>query len=165
MTYTSPSDLVRGLVRRTVTAMQLVTRVELHVHLEELENKIMTAFQREDEAVLRLVTYLGVLMAENRSVHASLIEKDAALRSVQAMFESEVSGRDAEIKRQVDEALALDAERDAVRIEELIRQAQEGSPVPPVEVETPDAGEPAPIPPDSDIEPVDESQLPPLTGV
>ena len=162
---TSLSSMIAGMVQRCVDTMGLVTRSELdhrlttlYAHLEEKIHMTMAA--REDELNLRLATRIGVLMAEVISLRSSIVTKDEALSAAANAFAAEVESRNAEIARQLAEALELDAQRDAARIEELLRLAGEDIPAEIPEVEIPLPGEPAEIPPDSGVPPVDESTLP-----
>lgn len=162
---TSLSSMVSGMVQRCVDAMGLVTRSELDNCLtalyHHLEEKIhMTMAGREDELNLRLATRIGVLLAEVISLRSSVVTKDEALSAAANALAAEVESRDAEIARQLAEALELDAQRDGARIEELLRQAGEDISAEIPEVEIPPAGEAAEIPPDSGVLPVDESILP-----
>jgi len=160
----SLSSMITGMVERCVTSMGLVSRGELDRRLNEvtqqLEEKItMTSGLRDTELIERLAVRIGVVMAELISLRDSLVTKDAALAAAQAAFDAEVEGRNTEIGRQVTEALELDAQRDAARIEQLLRDAGGDLPtVPPVD--PPPPGEPAEIPDGSGVDPVDESTLP-----
>lgn len=160
----SLSSMITGMVERCVTAMGLVSSGELDRRLNEvtqqLEEKItMTSGLRDTELIERLAVRIGVVMAEVISLRESVVTKDAALAAAQAAFDAEVEGRNAEVLRQVTEALELDAQRDAARIEQLLRDAGGDLPtVPPVE--PPPPGEPAEIPDGSGVDPVDEFTLP-----
>ena len=165
LVITSLSSMIASGVQRCVDTMGLVTRSELNDRIAtlyyHLEEKIrMTMAAREDELNLRLATRLGVLMAEVISLRSSVVTKDEALSAAANAFAAEVESRNAEIARQLAEALELDAQRDAARIEELLRLAGEDIPAEIPEVEIPLPGEPAEIPPDSGVPPVDESTLP-----
>jgi len=150
----SLSSMITGMVERCVTSMGLVSRGELDRRLNEvtqqLEEKItMTSGLRDTELIERLAVRIGVVMAEVISLRESVMTKDTALAAAQAAFEAEVGGRNAEIGRQVTEALELDAQRDA------------GGDLPTVPpVDPPQPGEPAEIPDGSGVDPVDESTLP-----
>ena len=160
----SLSSMITGMVERCVTAMGMITRSELDYRLtilhDHLEEKItMTSGLRDTELIERLAVRIGVVMAEIISLRESVVTKDAALAAAQAAFDAEVESRNAEVLRQVTEALELDAQRDAARIEQLLRDAGGDLPtVPPVE--PPPPGEPAEIPDGSGVDPVDESTLP-----
>lgn len=158
--------MVFTLVRRAVTsaldASGVVTRTQLHMGLRDLaarlERKIvMTAANAENELFERLATRIGVMIAEGVSLRQTIAEKDAALNAALA----ERDALAANTAQQIEAALALDAQADAARLEELLRQAgvEVPAPVPPVEV--PPAGEPATPPADGPaVEPVDEGALP-----
>ena len=160
----SLSSMITGMVERCVTSMGLVSRGELDRRLNEvtqqLEERIMTSGLRDTDLIERLAVRIGVVMAETISLRESVVTKDAALAAAQAAFEAEVEGRNAEILRQVTEALELDAQLDAARIEQLLRDAGGELPVEVPPVEPPPAGEPAEIPDGSGVDPVDESTLP-----
>jgi len=160
----SLSSMITGMVERCVTAMGLVSSGELDRRLNEvtqqLEERIMTSGLRDTDLIERLAVRIGVVMAETISLRESVVTKDAALAAAQAAFEAEVEGRNAEILRQVTEALELDAQLDAARIEQLLRDAGGELPVEVPPVEPPPAGEPAEIPDGSGVDPVDESTLP-----
>lgn len=161
----SLSSMITSVVERCVTSMGLVSRGELDRRLNEvttqLEEKItMTSGLRDTELIERLAVRIGVMMAEVTSLRDSVVTKDAALAAAQAAFGAEVEGRNAEISRQVTEALELDAQRDAARIEQLLRDAGGELPVEVPPVDAPPAGEPADTPAGSGVPAVDESTLP-----
>lgn len=152
-----------GFARRLVATFELVTTPQLDERLHKLEEKIrMTLSARKDELNLRLATRIGMLMAENASLADTVATKDDALAAASDALTAEVTGRDATVKAQVDAALALDAQRDIARIEEHLRLAGEDIPVDVPVVDTPPAGEPAPLPDEApaDMPVIDETTLP-----
>lgn len=161
----SLSSMITGMVERCIATMGLVSGSELDRRLDEvttqLEEKIiMASGLRDTELIERLAVRIGVVMAEVISLRDSVTIKDAALAAAQTALEAEVQGRNAEIQRQLTEALALDAQQDAARIEQLLRDAGGDLPAEVPVVDVPPAGEPAEIPLGSGVEPVDESTLP-----
>lgn len=164
------TGLLNVMTRATQRALErarVVTTTQLDMGLRDLRYKIerkieMTAAAAENELFQALATRLGMMLAEAQSLRDSLAQKDAALTAAQEALASEQAGRNEEVARQVAEALELDAQRDAARLEELLRQAGGTVPAPVPPVEVPPAGEPAQPPTDVPVEvpPVNEGELP-----
>lgn len=158
------------------TEWGLVTRRELdrrldHFHRKIVQEVILTAAAQYEEVLSRLATRVGVLTAEISSLQDTVGQKDAALSAVNQQLADTVAGEQAtistEVARQVQEALEADAQRDLARVQEILSQAGGELPTDVPDVPVPDPGQPAEVPSDSDVQPVDESTLPvtdPATG-
>lgn len=112
--------------------------------------------KNENELWEHIATRTGVVMAELKSAQESIVAKDAAL----AEAADALAGVDDRIAEAVREALALDAQLDTARLIEHLSALGEEIPADVPVVETPAAGEPAEIPADSGVVPVDEDALP-----
>lgn len=166
--------LVQYGVERAFRAIRVVTVPDLELRLYQLRTRLerkiaMTAAAGESALYERLATRIGVLLAEQASLRDTIAQKDAALSAaseaitgLQGELDGERASQAEEVARLVNEALELDAQRDAARIEELLRQAGEEVPAPVPAVEVPAAGEAAEVPADApgEVEPVDEGSLP-----
>lgn len=157
-------DLYRriGLVPRAdLTAYTDALDAALVRELAEIEDRLTAQMEArlmatEDELWERIATRTGIVMAELASLQDTIVAKDEALAAAQAAL----AGADADAAQKVADALALDAQLDAARLQAHLTALGDDVPVDVPVVSTPEAGEPADVPDDSGVDPIDEGSLP-----